>query len=59
MGSKTENSPRCNLCNEIITKYKMDLNNSDSIEIRILNEGWRLICGDCARAIAIKIIHNS
>lgn len=52
------NSPRCDLCNEIITKYKMDLGSSDSFSIRILNEGWKLICGDCARDIATKVIHQ-
>lgn len=52
-------SPTCDLCKEIITKYKMDLASGDSVEIKVSNtKEWRLICGDCARKIGTKLINS-
>jgi hypothetical protein len=46
----------CYLCNELISKYAMDL--GDSIFIKNLNNERIYICDDCAKKIAKELIER-
>jgi hypothetical protein len=44
----------CDLCNQIIAKYQMDL---DCCEIKV-SGGYKLICDACAKEIALQLIRD-
>lgn len=51
---KTEKGYYCDLCEELITKWQLDLK---CCEIKT-SKGYKLICNDCSKKIAMYVVEE-